>query len=99
MSPQPRSVVHDVGRHRFVADVAGGQAGLFYTGPRDGVVTFTHTEVPEPAQGAGVGGALARSGLEWAREQGLRVRPLCPYVAAYIRRHPDYADLVSSGRS
>jgi predicted GNAT family acetyltransferase len=91
---EPISVRHDVQRHRFIADVAGGQAGLFYTGPRDGVVTFTHTEVPESAQGRGVGATLARTGLDWAREHGLRVRPLCPYVAAYVRRHPVYGALI-----
>ena len=55
---------------------------------------FTHTEVPRALEGKGVGNVLAKTGLEWARSEGLRVIPICPFVAAYIARHPDYADLV-----
>jgi predicted GNAT family acetyltransferase len=98
MAGAPVEVRHDVQRHRFVADVAGGQAALFYSGPRDGVVTFTHTEVPEPAQGAGVAAKLARTALDWARAHGLLVKPLCPYVSAFVRRHPEYRDVVLTGR-
>jgi predicted GNAT family acetyltransferase len=73
-----------------VADVAGGQAGVFYSGLRDGGVTFTHTEVPEQAQGARVAARLARTALDWAREHDLLVKPMCPYVSACVRRHPEY---------
>lgn len=59
-------------------------------------ITFTHTVVEPEHEGAGVGSALARAALEGARAAGLRVVPQCPFVAAWIRRHPDYADLVDS---
>jgi predicted GNAT family acetyltransferase len=59
-----------------------------------GRIVFTHTGVPKELEGRGVGGALARAALEYARSQDLAVRPVCPFVAAYIARHPEYADLV-----
>jgi predicted GNAT family acetyltransferase len=59
-----------------------------------GVITFLHTEVLPGNEGRGVGGQVARTVLDEARARGLRVRPLCPFIAAWIRRHPEYADLV-----
>ena len=86
-------VVHDEESNRFTASRDGHMAVLEYQLFTDKVV-FTHTEVPRELEGSGVGGSLARTGLEWARERGLRVVPVCPFVAAYIRRHPEYVDLV-----
>lgn len=57
-------------------------------------ITFTHTVVEPEHEGEGVGSALARAALDGVRSAGLRVVPQCPFVAAWIRRHPDYADLV-----
>jgi predicted GNAT family acetyltransferase len=57
-------------------------------------VVFTHTGVPRNLEGHGIGGALARAGLDWARDEGRRVVPQCPFVRAWIARHPEYADLV-----
>lgn len=66
---------------------------------REGVVTFTHTEVFPEAQGMGAASELARVSLDEARSRGERVRPLCPYYARWIERHPEYRDLVVEGRS
>ena len=60
------------------------------------VVTMVHTEVDPAFEGQGVGSELVRGALDDVRAKGLHVKPLCPFVAAWIRRHPDYADLVSS---
>jgi predicted GNAT family acetyltransferase len=57
-------------------------------------IEFTHTEVPPPLEGAGVGSRLIRFALDEARQRGYRVRPSCRFVEVYIRRHPEYADLV-----
>jgi predicted GNAT family acetyltransferase len=59
-------------------------------------ITFTHTEVPPELRGQGVGEALAQAALEAARAEGLEVVPLCPFISAYIRRHPEFADLVAT---
>jgi uncharacterized protein len=57
-------------------------------------ILFPHTEVPPAFEGKGVGGALVRAGMAFARERGELVIPVCPFVAAYITRHPEYHDLV-----
>ncbi|HUY80084.1 MAG TPA: GNAT family N-acetyltransferase [Ktedonobacterales bacterium] len=58
------------------------------------MIVFTHTETPEELEGHGVASKLAQAALDDARAQGLRVAPLCPFVASYIKRHPEYGDLV-----
>lgn len=83
----------DEERRRFVADTEAGAAFVEYQLMHD-VLTLTHTEVPKAVTGTGVGSALVAWVLDHARAQGQQVVPLCPYVAAYIRRHPAYADLV-----
>lgn len=57
-------------------------------------VMISHTEVPQGLEGQGVGGALVRGTLERLRARGLAVIPICPFVAAYIRKHPEYRELV-----
>jgi predicted GNAT family acetyltransferase len=50
--------------------------------------------VPEAFEGKGVGGQLARAALAYAREHELKVIPTCPFIAAYITKHPEHHDLV-----
>ncbi|MDA1359590.1 GNAT family N-acetyltransferase [Glycomyces luteolus] len=66
---------------------------------REGTVTFTRLEVFPEARGSGAAAALTRASLDDARARGERVRPLCPYYARWIERHPEYQDLVVEGRS
>jgi predicted GNAT family acetyltransferase len=61
----------------------------------ENVVAFLHTEVDRTLQRRGLGSALVAGALDDARVRGLRVVPLCPFVEAYIRRHPGYAELVA----
>ncbi|MCW2810553.1 MAG: hypothetical protein JWP61_1011 [Friedmanniella sp.] len=79
---------------RYEARVGDGLAGIAEYRRDDEVITFTHTEVADEFEGQGVGSALARFALDDARAQGWRVRPLCPFIAGWIRRHEDYAGLV-----
>lgn len=60
-----------------------------------GTIVFTHTVVPSEIGHRGVGTRLVRGALDDARDQGLRVVPQCPFVAAYIERHPEYCDLLA----
>lgn len=57
-------------------------------------VTYVHTAVPAQLEGRGIAGVLTKHALEDARSRGLTVVPRCPYVRAYIDRHPEYADLL-----
>lgn len=92
MATVPVVVRHNEPARRFEAEVDGSLALAAYR--RDGdLLLMTHTEVPPAAQGRGVAAALVQAALDWARAEGLRVRPLCSYVAAYLRRHPQTQDL------
>ena len=57
-------------------------------------ITFTHTIVAEAAEGYGVGSKLVKFALDKARTEDLAVIPQCPFVQSYLRRHPEYGDLV-----
>ncbi|VVS96200.1 conserved hypothetical protein [Sphingomonas sp. EC-HK361] len=77
----------------FELDVRGHRAVADYQREGDRIV-FTHTLVPKAIEGKGIGSKLIRAALESARDQGLTVVAQCPFVAAYIDRHPEYRDLV-----
>lgn len=57
-------------------------------------ITLPHTVVPPAFEGKGVGSALAKAALGYAREHGLQVKPVCPFIAGYIGKHPEWQDLV-----
>lgn len=83
------TVQHDPARSRFVVALADGDAELLYDMFADDVINLQHTEVPASGKGHGVGDALVRAALAYARERGLRVMATCPYVQAWLRRHPE----------
>ena len=87
-------ITHDAEHSRFIAATQFGQAALEYMRDRKRMI-FTHTGVPSEVEGQGIGAALARVGLDYARSEGLTVRPMCPFVADYVKRHPEYQDLVA----
>jgi uncharacterized protein len=86
-------VIDNTQRHRFELEAEGRLAYSNYK-RAGGVLTILHTEVPAAFNGRGIGSALVRGVLDIARSQGLTVKPLCPFAAAYIARHRDYADLL-----
>jgi predicted GNAT family acetyltransferase len=59
------------------------------------LITFTHTGVPSAIEGRGIGSKLVETGLNYARENGLRVRSTCWFVSKYIRHNPEYQDLLN----
>lgn len=61
-----------------------------------GRIFLTHTEVPENLEGKGIGSALIKQALDNIQEKGLILVPLCPFVTAYIRQHPEYNALVEN---
>jgi predicted GNAT family acetyltransferase len=79
-------------QRRFEIEIDGRLALADYR-IADGVMDLYHTESPPALAGRGVASALIEAALRAARTQGLRVRPSCSFVAAYMKRHPEFADL------
>ena len=86
-------VRNNTDKNRYELSVDGHLAATYYR-IADGVITFVHTEVPDALAGRGVGGKLVKGALDQVRTAGLKVVPQCPFVRAYIEKHPDYADLL-----
>lgn len=86
-------ITHDTERKRFGARVDGSDCELDYE-LQDGVMTIVHTGVPSRIGGRGVASAMTTKAFEWAKSQGLKIRPACSYAAVFAKRHPEYADLV-----
>lgn len=84
--------------HRFEVAIDGTAAGFTQYRDAAGIRTFPHTEVKDEFGGRGLGRDVIRFGLDATRRQGLQVVPLCPAVAGFIRKNPDYLDLVPQDR-
>jgi len=71
-----------------------GEIAVAYYSRSPGRIVFTHTEVPPALYGRGIGSELAREALEIARSERLRVVATCPFMAAFIVKHPEFSDLL-----
>jgi predicted GNAT family acetyltransferase len=89
----PDTVRDNPALKRFELDLNGRTAVAYYQ-LSPGVITFTHTEVPPELSGHGIGSKLVRGALEAARQQGLKVVAKCPFVGAYMAKHPELNDLL-----
>ena len=87
-------VVDNSEKNRFETVVGENVAELRYHRRGAKTLVLLHTEVPTPIEGRGFAARLARHALEFARANGMDVVVRCPYVDAFIRRHPEYKDLV-----
>jgi uncharacterized protein len=85
-------------RSRYELRLGGRLIGIAAYRRRDSRIVFTHTEVDASCEGRGYGSRLAAAALDDARRRGLDVVPLCPFIARYVERHPEYHELVPSGR-
>ena len=93
--PSELSITDVPSRQRFEARTPDGEvAGFAAYQRRADVVVLTHTEVDEAYEGMGAGGRLARVALEQIRAEGLTVDPQCSFMAGFIDKHSEYADLV-----
>jgi predicted GNAT family acetyltransferase len=93
-SPDSVSVTKDESAGRYEIRLGGRRVGLADFYRRSDVVVIPHTETLPEFGGRGLASQLVRYCLDDIRAQNLRVDPACPFVAAYIQRHPEYADLV-----
>ena len=88
------TVDHDLSRHRFTIRLPEGTGVLSYEPLGDRVLDLRHTVVEPAVRSKGVADALVQAALAYAREEGFRIIPACPYVRVWLARHPRDADLV-----
>lgn len=95
MAEQRDVVVRDdAENHRYVLEVDGEVVGRAVYHLRGGRYYFVHTEVDADHEGEGLGSTLAQRALDDVRAKGDQIVPLCPFITAWLGRHPDYADLI-----
>ena len=92
----PLEIRHNAAKSRFEATVDGQTSFAAYDRDDD-VLRINHTSVPPSLQGRGIGAAVVRAALDYARTNGLKVEPWCSYVRTYMKRHKDTQTLLPSG--
>jgi predicted GNAT family acetyltransferase len=90
----PLDIHHEPAAHRFVARTGGIEAVLEYATVDARTLDYHHTFVPTALRGGGIASQLTEYALRYARDNGLKVRPTCPFVARYLVRHPEFQPLV-----
>jgi len=89
----PNEVRDNPALQRYELELEGGTSFVTYK-RSPGVVSLLHAEVPAALEGHGYGSALVKGTLELVRAEGSKVIAYCPFIAAYIRRHPEYEEMV-----
>jgi predicted GNAT family acetyltransferase len=89
-------VADNPAKHRYEAHADGELAGFITYRERPDAIELVHTEVLDEFEGHGVGSGLVQRTLDDIRGRGLALIPTCPFVKAYLERHPEYQDLVAS---
>ena len=92
------TVRHDEQYQRYVLEVDGSEKGIASYQPDGDSLVFTHTEVDPSLEGKGLGSKLIRESLDDARQRGKRIVPVCEFVAAYVKKHNDWDDIVDQAR-
>jgi hypothetical protein len=93
VATESNAAVNNEAVEEWQVSIDGHQAFLAYERKGDRIV-YLHTEVPPELEGHGVASTLAKAALDEARARHQTVVPLCPFVSSYIKRHPEYQDLV-----
>ncbi|MBP8919857.1 MAG: GNAT family N-acetyltransferase [Micropruina sp.] len=89
------TIQHNERKHRFEIHVDGVWAGSAHYDLSNGVARFDHTEVSPKFGGRGLGTTLVKGAFDEVRAAGQwRIRPVCPFVVAFVKKHPEYHDLV-----
>lgn len=89
------AVTHSSEKNRYEAVTSDGAVAGFIDYRPGAVVELPHTEVDPAFEGQGIGGQLVRGTLDQLRALGKKVDPSCPFVAAWIEKHPEYSDLLA----
>lgn len=78
----------------YIALAPGAEAEMTYSKTGDGPMIIDHTGVPREYEGRGIAAQLVKASIEDARTQGFKIHPVCPYVVAQFKRHPEWSDLL-----
>lgn len=84
-------VTHNTARHQYELKTDHGIAVAVYR-QQGSARVFVHTEVPPEDEGKGIGAMVVGAALEDTRREGLKIVPSCSFVAAFVRRHPEFDD-------
>ncbi len=84
-------------KNRFELIVEGHLGRIEYIINKTGLIFLTHTEVARKLEGKGVASKMVKEALQYIQEHDLKLAPLCPYVAGYLKKHPEYQSLLAEG--
>ncbi|MCC8061702.1 MAG: N-acetyltransferase [Rikenellaceae bacterium] len=93
----PLQLVDNTEQHQYEFSIGDPPPRIEYIISKSGLIYLTHTEVPPEMEGQGVASELVLAALRDIDRRGMKLVPMCPYVAAYIRRHPEWKRLVADG--
>ena len=93
MQAKELNVIHNTEQKRFEVHLDSHIAELDYRLIGNTII-FTHTGVPTPLEGRGIGSILVKTGLEYAKENNLKIQSTCWFVDGYLQRHKEYQDLI-----
>ncbi|CCH01056.1 hypothetical protein FAES_3047 [Fibrella aestuarina BUZ 2] len=99
MSTSEPTVTLNKDRQRFELIIDGKRSLVAYVQPDDHTLALTHTEVHPDLEGKGIGSRLVQQTLEYVEQHNLKIVPLCPFVAVYLKRHPEWNRVVSTDYS
>jgi predicted GNAT family acetyltransferase len=95
MDTENLQVVHNAAASRFEMDIQGKKALINYQKRGEDTYNLYHAEVPPEFEGRGYGSHLVQSALEQIKAEGKKFIPMCPFIAAFVRRHPEYKEFVA----
>jgi uncharacterized protein len=84
-------------KKRFELEVDGKTAFIEFILNNENILFLTHTEVPIGLEGKGVGSTIVSKTLNYIKEKRYTLAPLCPFVAAYLKRHPEWKEILAKG--
>lgn len=95
MEMENLQVIHQRAANRFEMDINGKKAVINYQKRGEDIYNLYHAEVPTEFEGRGYGGHLVKGALDQLKDEGKKFIPTCPFIAAYVRRHPEYDEFVA----
>ncbi len=94
-----QEVTINTDKKRFELEVEGRVAFIDYILNNENIMFLNHTEVPREMEGKGIGSRLVKETLQYIRDREYKLAPICPFVASYVRRHPEWQELLAEGYS